>query len=115
MNTIQQSQQSQHLLSVYEEMVELTGQMLTAAGNGDWETLVELEDQCAAHVRVLQADGPMQPMSGPSRLKKVQILKKLLDNDRQIRDITLPWMAKLSSLINSTGAERRLVHAYGAV
>ena len=32
----------------------------------------------------------------------------------EIRNIAEPWMAKLSQLINSTGAERKLSQAYGA-
>jgi flagellar protein FliT len=106
---------SQQILSVYEEMVELTGQMVTAAGNGDWDELAELEGQCAARVQVLKADGPLEPLSGPSRVKKVQIIRQMLDDDRKIRDLTMPWMAQLSSMINSSGTERRLAHAYGAV
>jgi flagellar protein FliT len=102
------------LLSVYEEMAVLTGRMLACASNGDWDQLVELESQCAARVRVLQAAPPAEPLSGPVRERKVQILRELLDNDRAIRQLTTPWMAELAALINSTGAERRLAHTYGA-
>ncbi len=95
-------------------MVELTGQMLDAAGNGDWDQLVVLESACAARVKVLQADVPSEPLTGAVRDKKVKILQQLLEHDRQIRNLTMPWMAQLSALINSTGAERRLASAYGA-
>ena len=42
-------------------------------------------------------------------------LAYLLNADRRIRDLTMPWMEQLSKLINSTGAERRVVNAYGSV
>jgi flagellar protein FliT len=109
MNTTQQ------ILSVYEDMAELTGRMVTAAGNGDWDQLAELEGRCAAHVQMLKANEPVPPLTGPCRLKKVRIIQQILDDDRKIRDLTMPWMAKLSSMISSTGAERRLAHSYGAV
>jgi flagellar protein FliT len=109
MNTTQQ------ILSVYENVAELTARMVTAAGNGDWDQLAELESRCAAHVQALKAGEPVAPLTGPSRLKKVQIIQQILDDDRKIRDLTMPWMAKLSSMISSTGAERRLAHSYGAV
>ena len=101
-------------LLVYEEMVALSGQMLAAAGDGDWDRLVTLESACAARVRLLQAEAPDAPLSGPKREQKVKIIQQLLEHDRQIRDLTMPWMAQLSALINSTGAERRLASAYGA-
>lgn len=104
---------SEEVLSVYQAMGELTAQMVKAAGNGDWDELVLLEQRCAAHVRALKENEPAQPMQGPSRLKKVQMIKKLLDDDRKIRDLTMPWMAQLSAMINSSGTERRLASAYG--
>jgi flagellar protein FliT len=39
----------------------------------------------------------------------------MLDDDRRIRDLTMPWMARLSALIKNSGNERRLAHAYGGV
>lgn len=43
----------------------------------------------------------------------VALIKQILEDDRKIRDLTMPWMAQLSKLINSTGTERRLANAYG--
>jgi len=47
------------------------------------------------------------------RLRKVDAIRRMLDFDRQIRDLTTPWMAHLSSLMKSTSTERRVVRAYG--
>ncbi|MFD2272944.1 flagellar protein FliT [Undibacterium arcticum] len=46
--------------------------------------------------------------------KKVRIIRKILADDREIRIITEPWMAELSSLMNSAGTERKLSRVYGA-
>ncbi len=54
------------------------------------------------------------PLTGVSRARKVAIIKKILADDKEIRNITEPWMNKLSMLINSTGTERKLNRAYGA-
>lgn len=103
------------VLTVYAAMADLTEQMLDAATHGEWEQLVELEQRCAAHVRTLQTEEGQQPMVGEQRERKVELIRKMLTADRKIRDITMPWMAQLSALINSTGTERRLVNAYGGV
>ena len=101
------------VVTTYEAMVVLTEQMLDAASASDWDRLVVLEQQCAAHVRTLKANEAPVALVGASRTRKVQAIRKMLDDDRKIRDLTTPWMAKLSALINNSGAERRLARAYG--
>jgi flagellar protein FliT len=106
---------SQEVLSAYESMVELTGQMVDAASSSDWDRLVALETSCASHVEKLRQNEAAIALNGDNRLRKVEFIKKLLDDDRKIRDLTMPWMAQLSALINNTGTQRRLSRTYGAV
>ena len=104
---------SQEVFSVYEAMVDLSGQMLVAASSNDWDQLIVLEQRCAAHVQTLKQSTPQPALQGPERDKKIDIIKKLLSDDRKIRDLTTPWMTQLSALISNGTAERRLASAYG--
>lgn len=104
---------SQEVISLYETVAGITDKMLAAARNGDWEELIALEARCASHVATLKAGEPPAPLTGSVRERKVQIIQKILSDDREIRNITEPWMENLSNLMNSTGAERKLNHAYG--
>ena len=104
---------SEDILTVYESVADLTGQMLAAAGSNDWDRLVELEQQCSSKVSTLRASEGAQTLTGPARKRKVELIKKVLADDRRIRDLTTPWMAQLSKLINSNGTQRRLANAYG--
>lgn len=106
---------TQQVMSVYEAMVDLTGQMVTAAADSDWDQLAVLEARCAAYVEQLKANASELAMNGENRVKKVRIIQKMLDDDRKIRDLTMPWMAQLSSLISNTRSQSRLVNAYGAI
>lgn len=106
---------NQEVLSVYESMVDLTEQMVLAAGSSDWDRLVVLETRCACHVETLRRNEAKVELNGDSRLRKVQFIKKLLADDRKIRDLTMPWMAQLSAMISNTGTQRRLATTYGAV
>ena len=106
---------SQEVLSTYESMVGLTEQMVAAASNADWDRLVELEKRCTACVETLRQNEAAIALPADSRLRKVEYIKRLLADDRKIRDLTMPWMAHLSALINNTGTQRRLSNAYGAV
>lgn len=103
---------SEDIVEVYESMAVITDQMLRAANDNDWDRLTELEQQCAAHVRQLKDSEP-QPLAGAQRVKKVDAIRRMLAADRQIRDLTTPWMARLSALINNTSTERRVARAYG--
>ena len=105
----------QDVLSVYAAMADLTEQMVQAASRSDWDALALLEQRCAAHVQALREQEVLQPMSGAERERKIELIRQMLNADRQIRDLTMPWMAQLSKLINSTGTERRVVNAYGSV
>jgi flagellar protein FliT len=100
------------IASLYEAMVGITDQMLAAATASDWDRLVQLEHQCAACVRQLRANGD-GPLVGQERLRKVNAIRKMLDSDRKIRDLTQPWMAKLQAMISNKTVERRVARAYG--
>lgn len=105
---------NQEVLTTYEAMQTLTGQMVTAATNADWDTLEVLEQRISAHVAALKANEEKVVLESAGRQRKVALIKQILEDDRKIRDLTMPWMAQLSKLINSTGTERRLANAYGA-
>ena len=106
---------SQDILSVYAAMAALTEQMVQAATRSDWDMLVLLEERVAAHAQSLRAQPAAAPMRGAERERKIELIRQMLNADRQIRDLTMPWMAQLSKLISTTGTERRVVNAYGSV
>lgn len=102
------------ILSLYEKVAGITDQMLIAARAGDWDRLAALESDCSGHVDVLRQTATVrEPLTPSARERKARIIRKILDDDRQIRDLAAPWMAELSALINSTGTERKLSQAYG--
>ncbi|RZI42079.1 flagellar protein FliT [Herbaspirillum sp. HC18] len=106
---------NQEILAIYESVADITDKMLAAARTGDWEQLAALESHCSSQVEILKKnDQQRQPLTPLAREKKTRIIKKILEDDRQIRDITEPWMAQLSAMLKSTGAERKLSQAYGA-
>lgn len=101
------------VISLYESVGDLTGKMLQAARSGDWDHLAELESRCANHVQVLREGEAVVGLTGERRSRKVALIRKILADDRAIRDLTTPWMAKLSAMMQSTGTERKLANAYG--
>ncbi|MBS1169181.1 MAG: flagellar protein FliT [Burkholderiaceae bacterium] len=103
------------IIDLYEQVAEITEQMLAAARVGDWDSLVALESRCAARVDTLKGGVDSNASLTPvAREKKISIIKKILDDDREIRAITQPRLAQLSALIGTSQNERQLRQAYGA-
>jgi len=105
----------QEVLSEYAAVADLTGQMLAAAEAGNWDQLVLLEQRCTVHVDTLKRGEAAVTLNPQGRQAKVDCIKRILADDRRIRDLTMPWMAHLSALINNSGTQRRLANAYGSV
>jgi flagellar protein FliT len=105
----------QEVLSEYAAVVELTGQMLAAAEAGDWDELVVLEGRCTVHIDLLKRAEAAVELNASNRQTKIDCIRRILAADRKIRDLTMPWMAHLSALINNSGTQRRLANAYGSV
>lgn len=102
------------VISLYENVARITAAMLQAAKEQDWEQLDALEAQCSHEISVLKTKGPATPFFGPLRTRKIEILKKIMHDDRVIRDTTQPWMNKLQALIHNTGTRRNLEQRYSA-
>ena len=92
---------NQEVLSTYETMQTLTGRMVTAASNADWDAFEALEQQVSAHVEALKANEAKVVLESAGRQRKVALIKQILEDDRKIRDLTMPWMAHLSKLARS--------------
>jgi flagellar protein FliT len=92
------SMNATEVLTTYESIAGLTSKMAAAARSGDFETLASLEQQCAAQAGKITA-GPVAPLSGAPRMRKIDLLKQMLADDRAIRDVTEPWMARHSAIM----------------
>jgi flagellar protein FliT len=87
---------SSEVLSMYENIAGLTNQMAAAARMGDLDRLGKLETECATEARA--ASTGVAAASGAQRLRKIDLLKQILANDREIRDLTDPWMNTIPGL-----------------
>lgn len=102
------------MLSVYRKIAEISGVMLDCARRGDWDALVAAEQRCRAQIDQLRALGERE-MQRTELEEKHRIIRKLLADDAEIRDLTQPWMKRLQTVLASTGNERRLDASYGGL
>ncbi|MBI3903704.1 MAG: flagellar protein FliT [Nitrosomonadales bacterium] len=99
-------------LENYEYLSSLTAQMRTAAIQGEWDHLVDLEKQCSARIYLMRTLGDATPSDESTRLRKVELIRKILADDAEIRNQTQPWLGQLQHLMQSVVQERRLQEAY---
>lgn len=95
----------------YESLSSIMGKMREAAALGEWDNLVELEQQCSQRVALLKEERQV-PVDEPTRLQKAALIKKILADDAAIRSKTETWMAQLDRIMQSTRTEQRLHKAY---
>jgi flagellar protein FliT len=88
---------SNEVLSMYENIAGLTSKMAVAANAGDWNSLARLESECALQARATETGVPA--LEGAPRMRKIDLLKQIMANDRAIRDVTEPWQAQLSNVM----------------
>lgn len=96
----------------YESLSSIMGQMREAATQGEWDHLVELEGQCSQRVEAMKTQDATTPLDENTRLRKAALIRKILADDKEIRNHAEPWMAQLQHLMQSAEHERRLHQAY---
>jgi flagellar protein FliT len=103
---------SSQIISTYEAILAITNQMLEAAQNSDWDKLVAREQECRRLTEELIANGTGEALSGELQQRKVRIIRQVLADDAEIRNITEPWMAQLQNILGSAGRTHKLHRAY---
>jgi len=99
------------VINNYQQLSSITGQMRLAAMQGEWDQLVELEQQCSHYVEQMKQQD-LAPIDESIRKQKVALIKKILADDAAIRDQTLPWMAQLQRNIQGARSEQKVKQAY---
>lgn len=85
---------SLEILHTYERLAGLTAQMAAAATARNWHDFEALENQCARQVEYARTL-KKTPLTGEPLRRKIRLLKEIMANDRNIREITEPWQQQL--------------------
>jgi len=104
---------SNEMITTYESLSELTGTMLNAAREGEWDHLATLEQRCQVYVGSLMKAAPVLLNENEQRTK-IAIIRTILQNDAKIRALTEPRMNELQQRLHMTRSGQRSVDAYGA-
>ncbi len=86
-------------LLAYRTIESVTARMVSAASDGRWEAFAHLSTESLAILNRLRKSDTYQSLDAKQRLERLSILKKIVENDAQIRKITEPWSGQLSNLM----------------
>ena len=87
------------LIDYYEAIEQASEQMLSAARGGDWDQVVKLEGACAMLISRLKQAAGTQELGRDERVLKSRIMKRILVNDAEIRNLAEPWLDDLDRLL----------------
>ncbi len=96
------------LIALYEEVALMTARMLSAAQQRDWDQLSQLEHSCASCIERLSGCATAPTLSGEIRRQKISLLRRILDNDRETRELTEPWMRSIARVTSQSAGCHRL-------
>jgi flagellar protein FliT len=100
------------VVALYEEIARLTGHMLSAAHQADWERLIELEAGCARCIESIKGCPVPARLSEEARQQKIKLLRRILSDDREIRKLTAPWMENVGKLLGTANTQCLIARAY---
>jgi flagellar protein FliT len=100
------------IISTYEALSSLTGNMLSAAQRNDWDGLTSLEQVCQTHIQKLTSAPEQETLSPPQQQRKIEVIRKILADDARIRDLTEPWLAELQKMLRTGGQQKTAARAY---
>lgn len=106
-------------LALLQQMSAYSTEMVDAARANDWDRLTRLERQVASlrdRIGVEDAltfPGRPKQMSEDERKKKVALIRRILDDDKEVRVHTEPWMDNVRQLLSGGVRQRNVRAAYG--
>lgn len=102
-------------LALYESMGAISAQMAEAAAACDWDRLAALEKDCAGLARRLEGGEEPVRLSDIERARKVDLIRRILADDAEVRRHTGPWMEQVKQFLGGSARERCVRRTYGAL
>jgi len=90
---------SRSLIERYEEVAQLSRDMLVAAHLEDWDQVERLEARCQLLIEYLKRASMIVPLGADEQQRRVELLRDILQDDAQIRLRAEPWLLELERLI----------------
>ncbi|MEQ1813340.1 MAG: flagellar protein FliT [Candidatus Nitrotoga sp.] len=105
---------SLQIITCYESLSVLTERMCEAAAHGEWDKLINIEQQRGRQVATMRLAEASAMLDEPTRQRKKQLIEKILADDTRIHRHTEKWLKQLQCIMQSNRQEQRLQQTYGS-
>ena len=87
----------------YEAIAASSRRMLDAARREDWDEVAREEDACRALILALKR-AHAAGTTPIGRRQKLALMRAMLADDAEVRELAEPWLARLQTLLGGRGA-----------
>jgi len=94
-------------IEMYQEMSALSAKMVEAARARDWDRLIGLEHAVAALRDRLMSIDDNAGLSAAELGLKADLIRRILDDDAEIRRYTEPWMERIRQFLGDSARLRQ--------
>ena len=98
---------------LYSRMLTISGEMLNAANEEEWDKLISLEQERFGVVSTLQMAPNLVPDTEEDRKVLIGLIHEIQKCDEKIEPIIRSWMGELKSMFESAGNELKIEKQYG--
>ena len=95
------------MIQHYEAIAASSRRMLDAARAGDWDAVGQEEDRCRALISTLKRSHPEAAVASAARRQRLALLRAMLADDAEIRELSEPWLKQLEALRPASSAATR--------
>lgn len=103
-----------NLLENYQKLLSYSQQMLRLASQGQWNDLVKIEISYAKTVEALARHSQNSSSTMKSMESLRPVLRHLLDNERELKQLLAERKAELYRLINQSNRQKSLMSTYAS-
>jgi flagellar protein FliT len=101
------------LFMCYDTILQVTGQMLSAARKDDWDTSIELQKRYSALVDTLRPVCWSFTFDAQQRARVEDLTRRILSDETEVRNLAAPRLARLSALLASGRQSQAMQKMYG--
>ncbi|MHC2595664.1 flagella biosynthesis regulatory protein FliT [Pantoea sp. CTOTU46764] len=101
------------LVTVYQQLLDLSHGMLRLAADGEWDDLITKE---VDYVSAVQRLAQTTEAAAPSRQLQEQlrpVLRHILDNESEVKRLLQLRMDELTQLVGQSSMQKSVMSAYG--
>lgn len=90
---------NEEMICVYDDVAKITQDMRESAKCHDWGRFSELEQNCRQYAEKASKHRSVAPLSREAIDRKMASLKRIMENDREIREVLEPWQQRLADMM----------------